>query len=176
MSWKILKQEYIEKNKWINLRKDTCKVNNKIIDDYYVLEMQDVSCVVAITKENKLLLVKEYKHAVQKEILQLPCGYVDAGEKPLDTAKRELAEETGYISEQWTFCGVCAGSPGRLTHHYYFFLAENCEKKQQQHLDDIETLKVLECPLNEVSELMKKSSIDMTLATGLFLTKERREK
>ncbi len=169
MPWKLLKQEYIEKNKWVKLRKDTCTVNGKRIDDYYVLALQDVSCVVALTKEKKIILVKEYKHGVQKEILQLPCGYVDKGEKPLETAQRELAEETGYVSEKWRFLGKCTGSPGRLNHYYHFFLAEECELKKNQQLDDIETLHVLECHLHEIKEIMKQSNIDMTISTGLFL-------
>lgn len=171
MSWKILNQQYLEKNTWVKLRKDSCIVNGKTVDDYYVLEMQDVACVVAVTKDKKILLVKEYKHGVQKEILQLACGYIDNGEEPLQTAQRELLEETGYVSGRWTFLGKCAGSPGRLNHYYHFFLAEECEKKKEQQLDDIETLRVLACSLEEVKEKMKKSDIDMTITTGLFLAK-----
>ncbi len=171
MTWKILKQEYLEKNKWVNLRKDSCVVNGKTIDNYYVLEMQDVSCVVAITKEKKILFVKEYKHGVQKEILQLPCGYIDKDEKPLQTAQRELCEETGYESSQWKCLGTCAGSPGRLNHYYHFFLAKECEKKATQQLDELETLHVLEYTLEEIKEKMKKNDIDLTISTGLFLAK-----
>ncbi len=171
MNWKILNQKYIEKNKWVKLRKDACIVNGKKVDDYYVLELQDVSCVVAVTKHKKILLIKEYKHAVQKEILQLPCGYIDKGEKPLQTAQRELLEETGFSSSHWKFLGKCAGSPGRLTHYYHFFLAECCEKNNEQHLDDLETLRVIECDLEEIKEKIKKNDIDLTISTGLFLAK-----
>ena len=171
MAWKILNQTYLNKNKWVSFRKDSCEVNGKTIDDYYVLEMQDVSCVVAVTKEKKILFVKEYKHGVQKEILQLPCGYIDKNEKPLQTAQRELMEETGYSSSQWIYLGKCAGSPGRLNHYYHFFLAEECEKNATQQLDDLETLHVLEYTFEEVKEKMKKNNIDLTISTGLFLTK-----
>ncbi len=168
-SWKLLKRDYLEKNEWIALRKDSCETpTGQKLDAYYVLEIQDVSCTVAITKENKILFVKEYKHGVQKEILQLPCGYVNTGEKPLATAKRELEEETGYTSKRWRFLGKFAGSPGRLTHYYYLFLAEDCEKTSAQKLDKSETLSVVPYTKEEAEMELKKQDTDIITPLGFL--------
>lgn len=172
--WKILKQQYLEKNEWIKLRKDSCiNQKGKVVDPYYVMEIQDVSCAVAITKENKIVLVKEYKHGVQKEILQLPCGYIDKNEDPLAAAKRELAEETGYTTKKWTSLGSFTGSPGRLTHYYHFFLAEACEKTEQEKLDELETLEVFEYALEEAEKELKKQETDLVTPLGFLMAKER---
>jgi 8-oxo-dGTP pyrophosphatase MutT (NUDIX family) len=177
-SWKIIKQKYLEKNDWIALRKDSCETSTgKKIDDYYVLEMQDVSCVVAITKKKTILFVKEYKHGVQKEIIQLPCGYVDMHndkkEDILFAAQRELQEETGYTSKKWTPLGSFAGSPGRLTHYYHLFLAEECEKTSEQHLDDFETLNVVEYTKEQAEEELKKQATDIVTPLGFLMAKEK---
>lgn len=173
MKWKILKQEYLEKNDWIRLRKDTCETAaGKRVEDYYVMEIQDVSCVVALTKDKKILLVKEYKHGVQKEILQLPCGYIDKGETPLQTAQRELLEETGYAAKKWKALGKCAGSPGRLTHYYHFFLAEDVEKVQEPKLDELESVTYFLYSLEDAEKQLKKQEIDLITPTGLFLARE----
>lgn len=168
--WKIINQKYLEKNEWITLRKDSCITSaGKRVDPYYVMEIADVSCAVAITKEGKILFVKEYKHGVQKEILQLPCGYVDINENPLIAAKRELEEETGYTSEKWTSLGSFAGSPGRLTHYYHFFLAEECEKTKKQKLDEFETLDVFEYTIEQAEESLKKQETDLVTPLGFLM-------
>lgn len=173
MVWKVLKQEYLEKNKWISLRRDTCETETgKKIDEYYVMEIPDVSCVVALTKDKKILFVKEYKHGVKKEVLQLPCGYVDKEESPLQTAQRELLEETGYASKNWRFIGRNAGSPGKLTHYYYFFFAEDVEKIQEPKLDEREVLKCVLYPLNDIEKQIKKQETDIITPCGLFLARE----
>ena len=172
--WSIINQKYIEKNQWVSLRKDKCRTETgKEIEEYYVLEIQDVSCVIAATKENKFLFIKEYKHGVQKEILQLPCGYIEKDEQPLDAAQRELLEETGYASKKWKSLGKFAGSPGRLTHYYHFFLAEDCEKVQEPMLDELETAYVLEYTKKEVEEQLKKQETDIISKLGFLMIKEK---
>ncbi len=171
--WKILTQQYLEKNNWIALRKDSCITQTgKKIDEYYVMEIQDVSCVVAITKEKKVVLIKEYKHGVQHESLQLPCGYIDKGEEPFVAAKRELQEETGYTSKKWTPLGKFAGSPGRLTHYYHFFLAVDCEKTSAPELDELETLSAFEYNWTDAEEQLKKQDTDLVTPLGLALAKK----
>ena len=131
---------------------------------------------VVLEKEGKILMIKEYKHGVQKEILQLPCGYIDKNEEPLAAAKRELAEETGYTSKKWTSLGAFTGSPGRLTHYYHFFLAEECEKTKEQKLDELETLDVFEYTKEEAEEALKEEDTDLVTPLGFLMAKEKWKK
>lgn len=174
MSWKITQQEYLERNKWLALRRDQCITDKGVkIDDYYVMELPDVASVVAITKDKKIILVKEYKHGVQKEVLQLPSGYIDPNETPEACAKRELLEETGYTAKRWTFLGKLTGSPGRLTHYYHLFLAEDAEKIQEQKLEPSENVKVHLYNMDEAEKELKKQQTDLVTPAGLLLAKEK---
>ncbi len=168
--WKVLSSEIIEKNKWLTVRKDCCETpSGQKVEDYYVVEIPDVCCTVALTKEKNILFVKEYKHGVQQEILQLPCGYIDKGEKPLEAAQRELLEETGYATAQWTSLGRFAGSPGKLNHYYHFFLAENVEKVQEPQMDLIESVQVFIYNLEEAEKRIHKEPMDVITPMGFFL-------
>ncbi len=171
--WKIISSEIIEKNQWLTVRKDCCETpTGQRIDDYYVVEIPDVSCIIALTKNKELILIKEYKHGVQQEIVQLPCGYIDKGEQPLAAAQRELLEETGYATKKWTALGKFAGSPGKLNHHYHFFLAENVEKVQEQQMDPIESIQVFTCTVEEAEKRIHKEPMDVITPLGFFLAKK----
>jgi ADP-ribose pyrophosphatase len=173
MTWKIRNTTILEKNNWITLRKDQCQTpSGHIIDDYYVMELQDVACAIAITKEKKILLIKEYKHGVKKRIVQLPCGYIDAGETPMEAAKRELLEETGYVSEKWTSLGENTGSPGRLNHYYHFFVAEDVERVQDPRLEVGEEAELMMCSFDEAEKVTKKFPTDLVTPTGLFIARK----
>lgn len=92
--WTILKSTYILKNNWISLRGDTCKLpNGKIIEPYYVLEYPTWVNVVALTKEKEVILIRQYRHGLQKTIWEIPGGNMDSVDKsPLEAIKRELKE------------------------------------------------------------------------------------
>lgn len=172
-AWKIKEQKDIERNEWIALRKDTCITSSgKTIPDYYVLELQDVSCVIGLTTDQQVLLIEEYKHGVQKSIVQLPCGYVEKGEKPQAAAQREFLEETGYESEKWFCLGSFGGSPGRLTHYYHFFLALDCRRTHKPQLDELESLRSFLCAFDAALADIPKESTDIVTPLGLFLAKE----
>ncbi|MEK6868333.1 MAG: hypothetical protein AABX98_05930, partial [Nanoarchaeota archaeon] len=79
----------------------------------------------------------------------------------------------GHTSEKWSFLDSFAGSPGRLTHYYYFFLAEDCEKTHEQDLDDLETLKVLEYTKEQAENELKKQNTDLMTPLGFFMAKEK---
>jgi len=92
--WETLSSEYIYRSKWATLRKDVCEMSDgRIVEDYYVLEYPDFTNALAITEDNKVLMVQQYRQAAGIVSLEVPGGVVDAGEDPLDAIKRELLEE-----------------------------------------------------------------------------------
>ena len=174
MAWKIIDQQYLEKNDWVCLRKDSCETPAGVkIEDYYIMELNDVASVVALTKDNEIVLVQEYKHGVQKEVLQIPSGYVDDGEDALEAAKRELLEETGYGDGNWVSLGKFTGSPGKLNHYYHFFLVTDVEKVSEPKQDAIEDLTVSLVPFSDVEEVLKTAVTDMASPAAILFAKNK---
>ena len=97
LSWKVLKSEYVFKDRWFIARADSCKLpDGRIIEPYYVLEFPNWCNVVLVTEDEKIVFVRQYRHAIQQTTLELPGGVIDSNENPETAAIREVQEETGY--------------------------------------------------------------------------------
>lgn len=155
--WTILKSTYILKNNWISLRGDTCKLpNGKIIEPYYVLEYPTWVNVVALTKEKEVILIRQYRHGLQKTIWEIPGGNMDSVDKsPLEAIKRELLEETGYYSDNVIETCRVSANPANHSNLTYCFLALDCYLVNNQNLDDTEEIEIILKPLAEVIEMLK---------------------
>ena len=88
--------DLIYTGKTIQLRVDTVEVPNRGYQKREIIEHKGAVAILAITKENKVVLVKQFRKAIEQEIYELPAGKIEIGETPLDCASRELKEETGY--------------------------------------------------------------------------------
>ena len=98
MKWKVIKSEYIFKDgPWLTIRKDKCELpNGKIMQAFYVQEYPEWASAFALTKDNKVLMIKQYRHGIEQITTEVPGGVVDKGEEPLTAIRRELLEETGW--------------------------------------------------------------------------------
>jgi ADP-ribose pyrophosphatase len=90
---------------------------------YYALRMQDYVTVVAITAEKDVVLVRQFRPAVERYTLELPSGHVELDEPPEQAARRELAEETGFRANRLTFLGTLFTDTGRMENRLWCFLA-----------------------------------------------------
>jgi len=95
--WKILKSTYLIKDRWRTVRADRCETENGVlVDPFYVLEKQDWVHVVAFDSEDRVLIIRQYRHGVEQICAEIPCGVLeDSDRSPLEGIKRELLEETG---------------------------------------------------------------------------------
>lgn len=170
LKWQKLASKYLVKEKWATLRVDTCKLQNGAIkDDYYVLEYPNWVNAIAVTKENKMLLVRQYRFAADIISLELPGGVIDEGEDPETAIKRELLEETGYQFETCKLIATLYPNPATSNNQTFTFLLTGGEKIQAQHLDEHEILNVEEYTVDEVKQLVKDNKIDQALhVAGLY--------
>ena len=165
--WKILESHYIHKN----VRIDQCELPNGMTIDGFVLEYGDWATVFALTKQHEVVLVRQYRHGAQKVILELPGGAMEAcDENPLQAARRELMEETGYASDNFVQIGCVSPNPANQTNLIYSFLALDAEKISDQALDDTEDMEVVLKPLQEVISMAKNSELfqSMQVSTVFF--------
>ena len=149
--WKILKSRQL----FPKFRMDSCELPSGKPYKAYVFEFDAWANVVAITKNNEVVLVKQYRHGVQEVLLELPGGVVDDGENPLEGAKRELMEETGYSAGTIIEVGRLYPNPAIQQNTLYCYLATDVELTGTQHLDEAEEIDVQLVPLEELIEMAR---------------------
>lgn len=98
---------------------------NSIDEEYYSISAKDYVTIVALTTNNELIIVKQFRPAVEDYTLELPAGYVEDNETPLEASKRELYEETGYICNNVELLGDLHPDTGRLANRQWCFFAKN---------------------------------------------------
>jgi ADP-ribose pyrophosphatase len=150
--WKILET----KNLHPGIRVDRCELPNGYALDAHLLEYDDEIMIFALTKKQEVVLIKQYHHGVQQAILELPGGSVDGGETPLEAAKRELMEETGYTSDIFIEVGHGSPNPAIYTNRIYSFLALDVEQIGKQTAYDAETIEISLASLDEVIAIAKR--------------------
>jgi ADP-ribose pyrophosphatase len=145
MRWKILKSEKLFQTGFFRFRVDECELpDGRIMPRYYVMEFADWVNVVPITREGKMVLVRQYRHGADREFIEIPGGSTEPGlkEDPQRAGERELLEETGYQSKQWVYCGSHSPNPALQNNRMHTFVAFDCEKTAEPNLDPFEDLYV----------------------------------
>jgi 8-oxo-dGTP pyrophosphatase MutT (NUDIX family) len=165
MKWKILSSEYLFKDLWFTVRKDVCETEEgKIIDPYYVYEFPTWVSALAITSDNEVLMVRQYRHGIRETILEVPGGCVDDTDKDLESAiARELLEETGYAFTNFSYLGKVSPNPSTNTNWMHMFLATGGVKKKEQELDHNEEIEVVKISLGELKKLLEENKIIQAL-------------
>ena len=170
LTWKLLSSEYIHKGPWATLRIDRCEMPiGKIVDDYYVLEYSNWVNAVAITEDNMVLMVTQYRHAAGIISLEIPGGVIDGDESPVEGLRRELLEETGYQFDDFELLCTVYGNPSTANNQTFTYLAKGGKKVQEQALDEHEELIVEEYTIPEVKQLLLENKIAQAMqCAGLF--------
>jgi 8-oxo-dGTP pyrophosphatase MutT (NUDIX family) len=149
--WKIIESRH----PFPKFRMDLCELPSGKPYKAFVLEFDAWANVVALTKNNEVVLVRQYRHGVQEISLELPGGVVDAGEDPLEGAKRELLEESGYGGGTIVETGRIYPNPAIQHNTLFCYLATGVEWVGGQHLDESEEIEVELVPLKDVIELVR---------------------
>ena len=166
MSWKKLGEKYLfQRSPWLTVREDRLqRPDGGIMESYYVFEYPDWISVIAETVDGHVLLVHQYRHAIQRECYELPAGICDPEDpNPLHSAQRELLEETGYGGGTWKLMMQNSANPGTHDNTTHCFLAKGVKKIADQSLDETEFITVHLVTPRDLLRLLKDDHIYQSL-------------
>lgn len=164
-TWDVLKSKYLLQEPWCTVRCEKIRLpHGGIIPTYYVFEYPTWINTLAITKDGKYLMVQQYRHGIEKVCMELCAGVCDPEDKsPMDAAKRELLEETGYGNGEWSEFLAVSANPGTHNNLCYTFLALNVEKIAERALENTEDLETHLLSYEELCLLLDKGEIYQAL-------------
>jgi 8-oxo-dGTP pyrophosphatase MutT (NUDIX family) len=161
MKWTVLESNYLFNDRWFKVRKEKCLTpSGKIVDPYYVYDFPTWVAALPITEDGKVVMVKQYRHAIGEVCLEIPGGCVDDEDKDFETAiARELSEETGYRFSNYEYLGKISANASTNSNYLHMFLARGGVKTSKQSLDENEEIDVVLMSIEELKELLNKNQI-----------------
>ena len=158
MPEKVIASQQVYRGRRIGLRVDTVTMPSGRQTTREVAEYPNCVAVVALDSDGSVVLVRQYRHPVGRELLEVPAGGVDEGEEPKDTALRELEEETGYRAGKMERIGGVYAAPGYSTEFMHLFLATEL-KAGDSRVEEDEIIEVVPVPLKRIRGMIQSGEI-----------------
>jgi ADP-ribose pyrophosphatase len=169
--WDVLNSENLVSNRWLTVRHDSCRTGKgQRTVDYYVVEKDDFAMAVALTTDDKLILVKQYKHGCGDIIRECPAGYLNPEEDAIEGVRRELREETGYAASEALPLGVFFSSPSFLNNRAHLFLCTGARLEGPQQLDANEDIEVELLDFAEAMSQLAAGTLELDMASALAVS------
>ena len=156
------------------MREDVAEMPDGRTTIYGVIELGQCVGIVPFLDDERIVMVRQYRHGTEQVCLELPGGLVDSNDdSPEVSAGRELLEETGYKARKITYIGECFPQPAILSNTCYFYLAEDVESVQTQNLDPGEDIEIVTLPLKSISTRIGSQEINHGMVLLAFFFFER---
>lgn len=169
MTARIRNRKLIHKGRVFELTRESLTLSNGVQTDMDIISHPGAAAIVALTPDRHLLMLRQYRHAVTRDLWEIPAGTLEDGEDPLTCAQRELVEETGYSADQWDELGTTIPVPGYSNEQIHLFLARDLTPAQQ-NLDDDEIIEVEKVSFDQVISMISEGTIeDSKTITAVFL-------
>ena len=164
-----LSSKVVYSGRVVRLRVDDIKLPDGRQTSREVVEHGDCVAVIPLDADGNVLLVRQFRKPVEKDLLEIPAGCIDPGEEPVATVRREMREETGYLPRKIEKLGGFYASPGYCTEYLHLYLATDLvpDRLQAEDTDSIELVRV---PLSRIAGLVASGDIcDAKSIAGLLL-------
>jgi 8-oxo-dGTP pyrophosphatase MutT (NUDIX family) len=151
--WQRLDRKTVYDSKFLKVYEDKVRLSNgKVIDDYTVVEKPSIVMIVATDTENNVIVLREYKYAADEMMLVLPAGHKKSDEEPVDAARRELLEETGFGGGTFEEVGILRDYPTKDLHKVYVVRADGVSRQADTQHEDTENITFQLVTLDELKQ------------------------
>lgn len=155
---KTMKSDKIYEGKILNLKVDTVEMPDKKYSKREIVEHPGGVAIITITSDDEMVLVKQYRKAVEDFLLEIPAGKLEVNEEPRETAVRELKEETGLESDKLTYISEFYTSPGYTSERIHMFLAEDLREVTYEP-EEGEFLEIVKFPIDKLIKMVQLGEI-----------------
>ncbi|MFC2052210.1 NUDIX hydrolase [Chloroflexota bacterium] len=163
-----LSSRQIYEGRAVKLRVDTVQTPGGRETTREIVEHSDCVAIVAIDADDNVLLVNQFREPVERELMEIPAGGIEADEDPVTTVRRELQEETGYLPQKVERLGGFYSAPGYCTEYLHLYLATDLIPSQL-YAEDTENIRLTLVPVSQIPSLIASGSIcDAKSIAGLF--------
>ena len=188
LAWEEISRETIVKDEWIDFRRQAFRFpDGSVFEPYYTYSRRDYVVIVARDEDRNYLCVKQYRQGIREVTTEFPAGGIErvSGkeygsneyiETALEAAKRELAEETGYVSDDWEHLLTVPSNATLADNYASVFRAKNCRKESEQNLDETEVLTVKKISAEEIEALIHNGEFQQAVHVMAWLLAKDTEK
>lgn len=167
--WEILKETPVDNFKIFSTKKSLRRnPRSGSTFEFFLIDGHDWANVIALTPQEEVILVRQYRHGAEEFTLELPGGCIEPGEDPKLGVLRELREETGYVASDAECLGRMRPNPAMMSNWVSLYLAKNVQTKGEISLDEGEDIEVVLVPLSEVWGLVQSGKIPHALHVAAF--------
>ena len=136
--------------------------------DFYIIESAPWVNIIPVTPDQKVVMIRQYRHGSREITLEIPGGLLDPGETPREAASRELFEETGYGSEKWIKIGEVNPNPALFSNRCHFYVAHDVQKIRSPSFDETEDIEEVLLPLADIPGMIREGTIDHAIVVAAF--------
>lgn len=181
LAWRPVKVEHLVQDEWMDFRRVAYEFpDGTVFSPYYNYSRRHYCVVVATLPDGEYLCVRQYRHGIRKVTVEFVAGGIEGEisgegrerpslEEALAAAKRELSEETGYVSEEWEHLITIPSNPTLADNYAYVFRARNCVKQGEKHLDETEFLDYETHTGEEIREMIREEAFPQAIHVMAFL-------
>lgn len=168
-TWKRKSSKEVADCRVFKVREDFCeRISDKKESSFFVCENPDWVNIIALTKDEKVVLIEQFRHGIEEIILEIPGGMIDDGEETETAARRELLEETGFSADKFVFLGKSRPNPAIQNNMIFHFLALDCEKTGDVSFDEHESVLTRIVSLEDAEKLIESGEISHSMVVAAF--------